>query len=192
MHPDVALVVTELADHRFKFEAFCRWLSKEELECPVPRSTWLARDFIAHLATIDEPVAGMFRAIHEGRETGIRTPDGAPFEVDRWNEDRIQERRARSLEELLGEAVSQRQKLLVHLEALDAADLPRKIPFRGDARRPAGGWELGRYLRGWCKHDVMHAVDMARAVPERVTPQVARWFDDPVVAGYQAMMNRDG
>lgn len=189
MIPEVQAVVTELDGHRARFEQFCRSLTAEELDRPVPNSTWLARDFIAHLATIDGPVGEMFASVHAGADPGIRTRDGGRWNVDEWNEAQVRERRARSLEEVLAEAAETRAVLRGHLAALTEADIAQTIKFAGDARRPAGQFPLGAYLRGWCKHDPMHAVDMARAFPERVTPELQRWFDDPVIAGYQKAMN---
>jgi hypothetical protein len=189
MHPDVEAVVTELDAHRAQFEAFCRSLSAGELDRSVPNSTWLTRDFIAHLATIDGPVGEMFASVHAGADPGIRTRDGARWDVDQWNEVQVQERRTRTLEEVLTEAAETRAVLRGHLQALTEADLARAIKFAGDARRPAGEFPLGAYFRGWCKHDPMHAVDMARAFPGRITPELQQWFDDPVIAGYQKAMN---
>lgn len=188
-HPTVSAVIDELEAHRTRFEDYCRSLSDDQLVRPVPRSTWLVRDFIAHLATIDEPVGEMFRTVHQGRDPGLRSADGARWEVDRWNEDRIQERRHMSVDELLDEAAQARTDLLGHLSALDDADLAKSLKFQGDARRPPAEWPLGAYLRGWCKHDPMHALDMSRALPEAMTPEVEAWFADPVVQGYQRAMN---
>jgi hypothetical protein len=189
MHPDVERVLAELDGHRTRFEALCRSLSAEELDRNVPNSTWLVRDFIAHLATIDGPVGEMFASIHSGGDPGIRTADGARWDVDRWNEAQVQERRSRALEEILAEAAKTRSVLRRHLQSLTDEDLARTIKFVGDARRPAGEFSLGAYIRGWCKHDAMHAVDMTRALPERITPELTAWFDDPVIAGYQKAMN---
>jgi hypothetical protein len=192
MHPDVEAVIAELDAHRERFEAFCRSLTGEELERPVPRSSWRVRDFIAHLATIDGPVMRMFEDVHAGRDEGLRGPDGGRFDVDGWNEERIQERRQRSVEDLLGEAAEVRAQLHEVMATLDEGDLAHVIKFIGDAKRPPGEVRLGAYLRGWCKHDPMHALDMSRALPERLTPELQAWFDDPIVARYQAAMNRHG
>jgi len=189
MHPDVEVVLAELDAHRMQYIVLCRSLSEEQLNRPVPQSTWLVRDYIAHLATIDGPVGEMFHTVHEGGDAGIRGADGDRWDVDRWNEDRIQERRALAVDELLMEAATERTKLRGYLAALTEKDLATKIKFQGDARRPPAEVELRAYLRGWCKHDVMHAVDMMRAVPERMTPRLEHWFNDPVVAGYQKAMN---
>ncbi|GIW17268.1 MAG: hypothetical protein KatS3mg064_0425 [Tepidiforma sp.] len=189
--PDLDAIVRELDAHRERFEAFCRSLSTDELDRPVPQSTWLVRDFIAHLATIDGPVAEMFRAVRRGEDGGIRTPDGARFDVDDWNELRVQERRARSVEELLDEARREREALKRDLLALTPEDLERPLRFAGDAKRPPATIPLGMYLAGWCKHDPMHVVDMCRALPGRAE-ELRDWLDDPVVARYQAAMNQAG
>jgi hypothetical protein len=187
----VSDIVAELDAHRERFSTFCRSLTRAELDRPVPHSTWLVRDFIAHLATIDRPVAEMFRAIHQGEDGRLRTPDGAPFDVDDWNEHRVQERRTRSVEELLEEASRERAALKRDLLALEPGDLERTLRFAGDAKRPPAEVPLGAYLRGWCKHDPMHVVDMCRALPGRAEA-LADWLSDPVVARYQAAMNRQG
>jgi hypothetical protein len=35
----------------------------------------------------------------------------------------------------------------------------------------------------------MHALDMSRALPELMSPDLDAWFADPVVQGYQRSMN---
>ncbi len=190
MHSDVELILNELDTHRVRFAVFCRSLSPEELARDVPNSTWMVRDFIAHLATIDGPIGDMFETVLAGRDPGIRTGDGERFDVDRWNEARIQERRGRSVDDLLAEAAAARAALRRQLAQLQEEHLATTIKFQGDARRPPAEVELRRYLRGWCKHDPMHVVDMVRALPEKRTPAIEQWLDDPVVAGYQAAMNR--
>lgn len=189
MHPDVDAVMAELDAHRIQFIVLSRSLTEEQLNRPAPGSTWLVRDYVAHLATIDRPVGEMFQAVHDGGDAGIRTTDGQRWDVDAWNEDRIQERRAFSLDELLLEAATERTKLRGYLATLTENDLGSTMKFQGDAHRPPSDVELRAYLRGWCKHDVMHAVDMMRAVPERRSSRLDHWFNDPVVAGYQKAMN---
>lgn len=191
MHTDVAAVITELDAHRERFEGLCRSLTTAELALGVPRSTWLVRDFIAHLATIDDPVREMFRAMEEGSEQGIGRADaeGEPWDVDRWNEGRVQERRTRTVDELLAEAAQSRGRIREQMAQFSDAGLGRVLKFGGDGKRPPGEVPMLAYLRGWCKHDPMHALDMLRAMPERVTPDIERWFEDPVIAGYQRAMN---
>lgn len=184
-------VVEELDRHRERFETFCRSLTPAELDRPVPRSSWQVRDFIAHLATIDGPVSQMFRSMHAGEDTGIRNADGGKFEVDPWNDRQVEQRRALGVEVLLAEARATRESLRAGLLALDDVDLARTLKFAGDSKRAPAEVPLGTYLRGWCKHDPMHAMDMARALPDRL-PALASWFDDPVIQGYQRAMNREG
>lgn len=189
MHPDVAAVVKELDDHRARFETFCRGLSDEQLNRPVPRSTWFVRDFIAHLGTIDGPVGEMFATMHSGGDPGFRTRDGAKWDVDSWNDDQVMARREWDVEKLLGEAAGARAVLHGHLDALTGEDIQKTLKFGGDNKRPASEVRLLDYLRGWNKHDPMHVVDMVRALPELVTPDLERWFDHPAIRGYQAAMN---
>lgn len=190
MIPEVEQVMNELDGHRVQFAVLSRWLTSEQLARPVPGSTWIVKDFISHLATIDGPVGGMFKTVHEGGDPGIRTADGGRWDVDSWNEREVQARRGLTVDEILEEAARERTILRGHLARLNEDDLKKTLKFQGDEKRPPSEIPLGAYLKGWCKHDVMHAVDMLRAMPERMTPILERWFDDPVVRGYQAMMNR--
>lgn len=188
--PIIARVIDELAMHRERFETFCRALGTEELERSVPQSTWLVRDFISHLATIDVPVAQMFRSMHAGEDVGIRNADGGKWDVDDWNEQQAQERRTWNIDRIFAEAAGTRAELLEHLSALTTEDIAKTLKFGGDAKRPPSEVVLGQYLQGWCKHDPMHALDISRALPERVTADVQEWFSDPIVQMYQRMMNR--
>jgi Mycothiol maleylpyruvate isomerase N-terminal domain len=190
MNKDVAAVMKELDGHRERYIAFCRSLSEEQLGRPVPNSTWVVRDFIAHLATIDGPVGEMFTAMREGGDPGVRTADGVKWDVDSWNDRQVEKRRARPLEEILEEAAASRAVLRETMARFSTEDLGRKLKFGGDGKRGPSEVPLLGYLRGWCKHDPMHAVDMARAMPEVLTPEFKAWIDDPVIAGYQAAMNQ--
>ena len=187
--PAVQQVIDELDAHRAKFEDFCRSLSAEELQREVPNSTWQVRDFIAHLATIDGPVSEMFRTMHSGQDSGAHKADGGRFEVDGWNDRQVAERRDRSVQEVLAEAAVSRAALKEHMYVLTDEDLARTLKFGGDSKRAAAEIPFGAYLRGWCKHDPMHAMDMSRALPERQAV-LAPWFDDPIIQGYQRQMNR--
>ncbi len=191
MNEQVQAVMAELDEHRDRYAAFCRSLKDNELQSPVPQSTWLVRDFIAHLATIDRPVMQMFQGIRDGRGSDARGEGGVRWDVDDWNEAQVQERRSRTVEDLLAEAADVRSELRDVMAGFTAEDLDYVMKFGGDAKRPPGEVKLGAYLRGWCKHDPMHAVDMLRGIPERLTPDLEQWFDDPVIQGYQAIMNRD-
>ncbi len=189
MHPDVAAVIEELDDQRARFERFCRALSAEELARPVPASSWLVRDFIAHLATIDEPVTAMFQRVHRGLDGVSAEHEAGRWDIDAWNDARVLERREASVESLLAEASVQRAQIKGVMAQFSDRDLEFVMTFGGDGKRPAGKVQFLAYLRGWCKHDAMHAVDMMRALPERWSPEIEGWFDDPAVRGYQKAMN---
>lgn len=192
MTPEIDEVVRDLDAHRAKFEAFCRSLSEDELDRAVPESTWLVRDFIAHLATIDGPVRQMFEGMTGDRPGGTSSPEtaaGERWDVDRWNDARVAARRTNTVDEIFEEAAKERDRMHEALAAFSAADLDKTMHFGGDNKRAAADIRLGDYVRGWAKHDVIHVADMLRALPGRDTPEVRAWLDDPAVAGYQRMMN---
>jgi DinB superfamily len=188
--PDVAAVITELDGHRDRFEKFCRSLSEDELNAPVPNSTWLVRDYIAHLGTIDVPIAETFRARH-AREEPAAVGGGAGWNVDTWNDKQVEDRRSKSLEELLAEAAETRAVLRVHLAALTAEDVAQTMKFGGDSKRAPMEIRFLDFLRGWCKHDPIHVADMIRGLPRSRWREVADWIDDPMIQGYQRQMNPD-
>jgi hypothetical protein len=189
MHTDVQAVITELDGHRVRFEQFCRALSGDELERPVPQSTWIVRDFIAHLGTIDGPVERMFRSIREGKRGTFDENGGSRWDVDQWNEEMVRARRRMSIDELFEEAATTRESIRNEMARLGQDELDFVMAFGGDSKRPAGKVQLLQYLRGWCKHDPMHVVDMLRGIPGRRTPEIAAWLNDPVIDGYQKAMN---
>lgn len=191
MHPEVEAILNELETHRLHFTVLCRGLTMEELCRPVPNSTWQVRDFIAHLATIDGPVEQMFQAMHETgkQDDSASGSNGEKWDVDRYNNRQVEARRDRSVNELLLEAATTRTKLRSTLVQLTAEDLDKTLQFGGDGKRPATDIRFGDYLKGWAKHDPMHAVDMMRAMPEKMSARLERWFDDPAVRAYQKAMN---
>jgi hypothetical protein len=163
-------VVEETDRNRAQFEAFCRGLSPEELQRDVPGSTWLVRDFIAHLATIDTWVNDWFDHVADGRTWRPRGDDGGPFNIDTWNESRVQERRERSVEDLLTEAAANRAVLWATVERFSDEVLAQEFDFRGH------NITFQRYLELWAGHDPAHSADMLRALPEQLKdPVIAAW-----------------
>src|SRR5579885_1443139 len=69
MVEEIEATVRRITAERERFERFCRSLSAEELQRPVPCSSWIVKDFISHLATIDGPIAAWFAAIADGSGT---------------------------------------------------------------------------------------------------------------------------
>ena len=196
MTPRVQEIVDLIGEERGRFERLAWSLSEEELSRPVPESGWQVKDFISHLATIDRPIAVWFAAIADGsqqRPTAGDTESGAGWDVDRYNDARVAERRQRSVEELLAEAADARAALISVLARFTEEHINGTICFGGDSKRPPSEVKLGRYLQGWARHDVIHVADMLKALPERRRePQVAAWLAEPevraVVGYYQKAM----
>lgn len=163
MHASVEPVVATTNAHRATFEAFCRSLSPAELERDVPGSTWLVRDFIAHLATIDLYVGEWFRNLADGSRWRPEGEGGTPFNIDTWNEAHVQKRRKLGVDELLTEAAAYRDQLWQAVDRFTSEVLERRFDFRGH--------EIShlRYLELWAGHDPAHSADMLRALPERAS-----------------------
>jgi hypothetical protein len=178
-------MVAETNRNRAQFESFCRGLSAAELQRPVPSSTWLARDFIAHLATIDTWVNEWFEHIADGKEWRPRGDDGGPFNIDTWNEARVQARREATVEELLVEAASNRETLWATVDRFTDEILAQKFDFRGHSIT------FQRYLELWAGHDPAHSADMLRALPEQAADPVIAAWTAPFRAAAPALASHD-
>lgn len=194
MVDEIEATVRRIELERERFERFCRSLSAEELQRPVPESSWIVKDFVSHLATIDGPIARWFAAIAAGAETAAARPGGSgSWDVDRFNDAQVAERRDRSLDEIFAEAAQRRAELIRVLRGLTGEQLGQMIHFGGDSKRPPAEIPLGRYLQGWSRHDAIHVADMLRALPERRSePEVAAWLAElevaAIVGTYQKAM----
>lgn len=178
--------------NRQRFEAFCYSLSEEELNRPVPQSTWIVRDFIAHLGSLDPELQRWF-AMAAGDETpdSAARPDGTRLDLDAFNDAEVAERRTWPLDKLFAEAAANREKLIEVLDGLTEEQITRVTRFEGDAKRQGGQFPLHLFLAGWAQHDPIHVYDMLRALPERAEdPEIKAWMDNPFIAGYQAAMNK--
>ncbi|MEX0799988.1 MAG: maleylpyruvate isomerase N-terminal domain-containing protein [Dehalococcoidia bacterium] len=184
-------IIQTVRDNRQRFEAFCRSLSQEELSRPAPDSTWVVKDFVSHLATLDPTLVLSFEATAAGRpEDATRNPDGSPFDLDALNEALVVERREWPLERILEEASANRAALIDSMERLSDEDIAQVMHFTGDAKRSPAQLPLRVFMLGWAHHDTIHAADMLRALPERATDaELAAWVDGPMVKAYQAAMS---
>ena len=181
-------VIQQIVQHRKKFEAFCYSLSDEQLNRPVPQSTWIVKDFAAHLATLDPAMAQLFQATARG-ETLTRG-DRSAFDVDAHNEPLVQARRDWTMERVFEEGAVLRAELIEALRAITDEQTKGLMFFSGDAKRNAGQIPFGLFLTGWAWHDPIHVADMLRALPERQQDaEVVAWLDHPFVNGYQKAMN---
>lgn len=182
-------VIETIGENRRRFEDFCFSLSDEELLRPVPGSTWVVRDFAAHLATLDPMMLRTFQgaASESGMDQELRS-----FDVDAFNEAQVLERRCWPLDQVFAEARSNREKLNRGLEQLSDDRVDRAtFHFPPDAKRAAADMPLKLFLAGWAQHDPIHIADMLKALPERADdPPTRAWLDNPFVGGYQRVMNR--
>ncbi|MEX2247582.1 MAG: maleylpyruvate isomerase N-terminal domain-containing protein [Dehalococcoidia bacterium] len=184
-------VVSAIEANRTKFEAFCRSLSDEELDRPVPDSTWLVRDFVAHLGTLDPQLQRWFDAASDGKPIdGADGPAGDSFDIDAFNGAVVAERRTWPLERVLAEAASNRAGMIASLRRMADEQAQAKMYFAGDAKRPAATIPLNLFLAGWAQHDPIHVADMVKALPERAgDAELRAWLDNAFVAGYQRAMS---
>jgi len=87
-------VIDAITENRCKFEAFCHALSEEQLARAVPGSTWIVRDFAAHLGTLDTALLNWFGAVPAGAAADSSVgADGQPFDVDEFNNAQAASRR---------------------------------------------------------------------------------------------------
>ena len=195
-------LIEVIRENRRRFEAFVHSLTEEQLMRPVPETTWVVRDFAAHLDTLDTALLGWFQAAGGGapaapaaaaeRAPAVPRPttDRGEFDVDAFNDAQVAERRSWTLERIFAEAAANRARVIEAMETLTDEQLARPMHFPGDHKRAAGDLPLNLFLAGWAQHDAMHVADMIKALPERADdPEIKRWLDNPFVAGYQAVMS---
>ena len=172
MEASVEPVVQEANENRARFEAFCRSLTHEELNTVIPGLTWRVQDYIAHLATIDSYVAQWFEHLAAGTRWRPTLDDGSPFDIDAWNEARIVERRDATVEDLLSEAATHRDRLWAAVDSFTPQVLESQFNFRGREITHL------RYLQLWVAHDPAHSADMLRGLPSRRDDaELAQWLE---------------
>jgi hypothetical protein len=186
----VTKTIERTREQRKKFEAFCRSLSEEELSRPVPDSTWIVKDFVSHLGSLDPTLTQLFKVTVAGRpEEAAITADGSRFNLDALNDGLVAERREWPVERILQEAATNRVGLIAALEAMSEEDVSRVMHFQGDNKRSPAQLPLKVFLMGWSMHDAIHAADMLKALPERASDaEITAWVEHPVIKGYQAAM----
>jgi hypothetical protein len=181
-------VIETIIENRRAFEAFCYSLTPEQLDRPVPESIWIVRDFAAHLGTLDPALGEMFARTTRGEK--LTEPDGSAFDIDKFNDALVAERRDWPLEKVFEEASRNREALIDVLRQITDEQTQATMYFGGDAKRKAGNVPFGLFLAGWAHHDPIHVADMLRALPERAEDATLRaWLDSPFVRGYQSAMN---
>jgi hypothetical protein len=182
--------IDTIKSERRRFQTFCYGLSDEELAREVPNSTWIVRDFIAHLATLDTQLQTWFQSVVDGEPDGsIRNADGQPDDLDDWNDRTVAERRDWTLDKVFDEAAANREQLIPVIEQLTEENLNTIVHFSGDNKRPPADIPFGMFLSGWAHHDAIHLADMLKALPERADdPELRAWLEHPAVTWYQNAM----
>lgn len=176
--------------NRTRFNAFCMSLSDEELERPVPGSTYRVKDFASHLASLDPQLVRWFEAVREGNtEQPSEAAEGSPFDVDTFNDRVVAERRDWSLSQIMDEAATNRAAMLEALAELDDEKIDQVVHFNGDNKRGPADIPFKLFLSGLTRHDPIHVADMLKALPEHANdPELEAWLDDPAVKWYQNAM----
>lgn len=156
--------IEKLAEERERFTAWVRSMPPEDWGKLSPDGAWQARDYVAHLASIDPLLTGLARAFQ--REGGVNNGRDSDrrFSIDEWNEGQILERRTRSMDELIGEMEQYRSDLNAALADFTDEQLDRTFHFGGDNKRSPRDLTVAEFLRGVVYHDRWHMEDARRAM----------------------------
>ena len=127
-----------------------------------------------------------------GRISLTQDADGAPFDLDAWNDLQVAERRSWPMRQIFDEAATNRARLVIALSRLDEEQVARSMHF-SDPKRGSADFPLKAFLVGWAQHDPIHVADMLKALPERAgDAELQAWLANPFVSGYQAAMSGVG
>jgi hypothetical protein len=155
--------INKMADERARFIEWVRSVPQEKWSNLSPDGMWQARDYVAHLASIDPLLTGLIRSFQTSGEVG-RGPDGRPFSIDDWNEGQILERRTRPIEDLIADMEKHRIDLNAALADLTDEQLDRTFHFGGDKSRSPRDLKIAEFLNGLVYHDRWHMEDARRAI----------------------------
>ena len=184
-------VIDAIVENRRRFKEFCYSLTAEQLDRPVPGSTWIVRDFAAHLDTLDPAMLPLFEGVAAGTPIDAALGEGGtPFDVDAFNDAEVASRRDWPLDRVFAEADANRERLIAALRTLTDEQIARPMHFGGDSKRAPADLPLQWFLVGWAQHDPIHVADMIKALPELANDaELKGWLDNRFVAGYQTVMN---
>lgn len=184
-------LIQQFRTNRIRFNAFCFSLSDEELERPVPSSTYRVIDFASHLGSLDPLMTEWLRSFEAGTQDTLgQNADGTRFDVDKYNDAAIAKRRDWTLDQVLDEAATNRDEFLQALSNLTDEQIDQTMHFSGDNKRDPADIPFKLFLSGLARHDPIHVADMVKALPERTTdPELRAWLDDSVVQWYQNAMS---
>jgi len=189
--PSAQSVIDGLRANRAKFEEFCNSLSDAELETLVPPdNAWTVKDFIIHLVAFDDLTTEWVENVMAGDLAGPKAnPDGSKFDIDEWNQQRLEQCRAQPLEAVIETWRPERERFLATLGKLSEEQMTQSVFFPGDNKRDGGQVPFGLFLHGLVRHDPIHVADILKGLPERAQdPELAAWIDDRMVQWYQQAM----
>ena len=157
-------VIDAAAKERAKFIEWVRSVPPESWSKVSPDGRWQARDYVAHLASIDPLLTGLMRTFQ--RDGSFDGGSGAAqrFSIDEWNEGQILERRTRSIEELTAEMEKDRVGLNAAFADFTDEQLDGTFHFGGDAKRSPHDLKVHQFLSGLVFHDRWHMEDARRAM----------------------------
>ena len=154
--------IDRAAGERTRFIEFVRGVPEDAWANTSPEGIWQARDYVAHLASIDPLITAWFRSLQRGE--GWPDDGKGPLQIDDWNEEQILARRERPMEELLDEMAGYRVELIAALSDFADDQLEQTIHFGGDRKRAPRDIPLHAYLQFWAFHDRWHTEDARRAI----------------------------
>jgi hypothetical protein len=149
-------LVQRLEQEGEKSLAFFRSLSEADWDAQVYRSGpgWRVHDILAHFASAERGFHSLLNDILAG---GRGAPLG--FDIDRFNEGEVGERRTRSIELLTQEFVDARSETLELIRRMRPEDLTRQ------GRHPwFGETEIGEMLKLIHRHNQLHQRDIRKAL----------------------------
>jgi hypothetical protein len=155
--------IDKLAEERRRFVEWVRGVPADQWTNTADGGMWQAKDYVAHLASIDPLLTALMRIFQSGGETG-RGSDGRPFSIDDWNEKQILGLRDRSIDDLLADLEKHRADLNTAIADFTDAQLDTTFHFGGDKSRSPRDLSVAEFLSGLVYHDRWHTEDARRAL----------------------------
>jgi hypothetical protein len=159
-------IIDQAAEERARYIEWVRSVPASGWRNMSPDGTWQAKDYVAHLASIDPLLTAYFRTFQRDASTGGGA--GRSFDINDWNEEQILARRERTIDELLEEMTKNRVDLNAALADFTDAQLDATFHFAGDGKRAPRDMAVVEFLRGWVFHDRWHTEDARRAIGRQV------------------------
>ncbi len=124
----------------------------------VVHGDWRVQDIIAHIASGEKGSLTYAKLVAANKPTAP-SPDGEPFDLDRWNQAQVNRRRGKSLAEVIDELHANRQATLAFIAAQNEESLTRRgsHPIFQDAT-------LADVLRNLAEADRHHLTEIADAI----------------------------